>query len=308
MTDLLDTPVEVADLVETVVVDQKAIHEAEKVMRGLLVTDETALSGYVTRRAQVAARARAIGDLKPYSLHNQFSLEAQCRRRGLVHLGVYAGPKQWAEHGRIVKDGAPTLAAWVPVLRTEEDPADPTRQRSRYCGSFTVAVIDYTDTIAEDPDFVEPDFESPLFGGDRTVLDALAGGSSVPVTFAARASAAERSSFDGARVLVDSSAPLANQIGALAHQRVHQILGDARHPASRENELTATLGQWLFMEMVGLGASAGNDVTSAALEGLQHWDEITGNASSGGHKARLRLVHEKLRPALRVAGELLASL
>jgi hypothetical protein len=281
-------------------INRKDLLAAEKVFRAALVRDDSdELPDYIARRAQAVGAARRAGITKIYSLNNQMSLVAQVRMNGLSHLGVYAGPKHYEEIGRTVKDGTKPLVVCAPVVKKDDVSGE-----DKLAGWFNVEVFDYTDTLSNDPDFVEPDFETPMFSGNRTTLRSLAELSTVPVSFRDDGAALERSSFDGEEVLVDSSAPIGNQISTLVHQLCHQALGDACHPATKEHEELAVLGQFLFMEIAGLGSDAGNDVATQALDSLKKWvDPKTGGAIDG-HKARMRLLNKRLKEGLTLASGL----
>ena len=283
-------------------VDRKELIAAEKVLRAALVSDgsNAAASAMSSKSEGKASVTSATGITKIYSLNNQMSLAAQVRSHGLSHLGVYAGPKHYEEIGRIVKDDIKPLVVCAPVVKKDDTTGD-----DKLVGWFNVEVFDYTDTLSSDPDFVEPDFETPLFIGDRSTLRALSALSTVPVSFRSNGSALERSSFDGKEVRVDSSAPTGNQISSLVHQLCHQSLGDKCHPATPEHEELAVLGQFLFMEMAGLGQDAGNDVATQALDSLKKWVDPKTGKDIDGHKARMRLLNTRLKEGLTLASGLL---
>lgn len=279
------------------------IQAAEKVLRTALATDPTVVPDYVRRRAQAVAAARRAGIPKVYSLYNQLSLDAQVRRHGLVHLGVYAGPRQYEEINRHVKDGVKPLIVCAPAKRK-----DPTTDEEKLVGWINVEVFDYTDTMADDPDFIEPEFEQPLLAGDQATFTKLASLSTTPVRRRDLGSSLERSTFDGTTVTVDFTVPIANQISALAHQVLHQRLGDVHHPASPDHEATAILAQWLFMEMAGLGTSVGNNVVDHAVADLRRWIDPATGKTIEGHKGRVRLLHQRLRAGIDLAEQLVADL
>lgn len=290
---------------------QETMAAAEKRFRQALATDPRMVTDYARRAANVAGAIRRAATAagqpvgRTYSWFNRLSLESQRQRRKLTHLGVYAGSEQWTKAGRAVKDGAPALVISVPIL--VPDPLDPDRQK--LVGFVHGDVYDYTDTVSQDPDFVEPDFEAPLLTGDPATFDALASTCPVPVIRRDLGSSLERSSFDGASIVVDASAPLGNQIAALAHQRLHLLTGDPAHPAvDVEREATVAAAQWLFMEMAGLADETDDDLTEVAVAGLSRWVDPRTADPVAGHKARVKLLSTRLDAALELAGRLLDAI
>jgi hypothetical protein len=315
----------------------------EALRREIVTGDEATLVTYVTDLAATAANAhRTSGTFRRWSHRNHLLLESQRRRFKESHKGLYAGVAQWAKLDRSVRSSAKAKLIWAahghrsdngkaqaPIVTTEEaadavkavqagmaDTKTKAKPASR--GSFgfkLVQVYDWSDTIANDPGAIEPDWDAPVVGADRDTRDALISASPVPVEFTSLGGLTAHGVLDDAGIHVDADIPVAAQTVELARQLAHVELGslaqfgdDLADPSASSERATreceATLVAVLVSRMLGLDA---DDLTRSAAAWLRTFtDPDTGNAIEG-HKKRLKLLNAKLDSAMKVANDIVAA-
>lgn len=302
--------------------------EFKKLRREVVTGDDTYISAYLARLADIAANARRTkGVFRQWSHRNHMMLSAQERKLGEHHVGLYAGPSQWTKLDRAVRDdarpkfiyrpvgGRPVPTDDVPAPQADENPdfdgdvETPPARHGRHIGSrFALqAVYDWTDTYSLDPSFIEPDWSAPLAAGDQSTLDALVAASPVPVHFDGMAARREHGYLDRDGIHVDATLPVGNQIFTLAHELTHHHLGHLETIAAapkthREQvrarcEQEAALGQWLVCRALGFADSVGEELTANVAAYLRSWLDADGNELEG-HKARLKLLNERLDKAM----------
>lgn len=281
--------------------------------------DDTVLREYVGRFASIATNARKThGVFKRWSASNIQFLEGQRRMLNEHHIGLYAGRAQWQQLDRSIRDDATPKALWAPSVRREEDDEDGDgRPQGRRTVRFVaVPVFDWSDTVSNDPDFVEPSWNAPLAAGDQDTLERLAATTDLDVRFEnwgsrpVKGVCAKRPDSTG-YIVVDSSQPIGNQIATLAHELAHDLLdhsakraatpsdGQVKQTVEQEAELTS----WLVMKMLGLDAQVGEEMTRNAMSYLRSWS--AGGKTVAGHKKRMKLLDERLNVALEAAETIL---
>lgn len=256
--------------------DVKKAHE--DLRKALVAGSGSAPLEYAASLAAFAANARRThGTFRQWSMNNCLLLEAQRRRRGLRHVGLYAGVRQWAKMEREVRKDAVPLTIWI-YAGTDEDPqnAPPAAQgpaaapqapagtgsaanaqaanatpaqtataaRRVFRGFIPRDVYDYSDTVSLDPDFVEPNWAEPLAAGDRSTLDRLVASSPVPVRIVDFGARVENGKINEHGISVHSEMPVGNRISTLAHELAHHHLGHLEliesAPRSKREEVRAS--------------------------------------------------------------------
>jgi hypothetical protein len=304
--------------------DRKQVTDAYAELRKAIVTGtDEHLVAYLSDMARMAANGRRIGLFRRWSHRNHMMLAAQRRQFGEQHIGLYAGAKQWARFERSVRVDARPKVIWaysaVPVFAAVED--DGTQDADRKVvghrpGFQLVDVFDWSDTVADDPDFVEPNWCLPLAVGDAATRDALAASSPVPVRFVDVGSRNENGWLDATGITVDSSRPVGNQIATISHELGHLELGhlerlaDTQHSANpdevrAECEQEAELTQWLVLKMLGLDEEAGNDLTAKTANYLRTWIDPNTGDDVAGHKRRGKLLDARLDAAMSAAEKII---
>jgi hypothetical protein len=271
--------------------------------------------------AEFAERARRVhGTFPMLSTNNRLLLESQRRRLSESWKWLFAGKDQWAKLGRTVRTDATVKTIWLPRIAKVDNP-QPGEDDTEFRGFIARAVYyDYTDTVATDPDFVEPNWDVPLAVGNRATLDALVDVAvklGLTVRFEDWAARNENGALyaDG-RIVVDESLPLGNQIKVLARQLgVHHLSHTAKVAAASAADRSevaetcaaeAALTELLTMKMLGLDESVGNEVTASAANYLRNWVAADGTAVEG-HKKRIELLEARIQPALAAASAVIDS-
>jgi len=283
--------------------------------------DDTALLEYLERFASIATNARKThGMFKRWSASNIQFLEAQRRIMHEHHIGLYAGRSQWEQLDRSIREDATPKMLWAPSVRREEDEDDGDTQRHgrRSVRFIAVPVFDWSDTISNDPNFVEPSWKTPLAAGDQDTLERLAATTSLDVRFEnwgsrpVKGVCAKRADGSG-YIVVDSSQPIGNQIGTLGHELAHDLLDHAAKRAAapseqqtqlrEQGEQEAELTSWLVMKMLGLDAQVGEEMTRNSMSYLRSWS--ADGETVAGHKKRMKLLDKRLNVALEAAETIL---
>lgn len=186
-----------------------------------------------------------------------------------------------------------------------------------------IEVFDWTQTAADDPDYVEPQWAVPLAAGDHDTLALLVDTSPVPVRFADIASKNENGWLDATGITVDESMPVGNRIYTLLHELAHHHLGhldaissttackqDDKDETRAKCEQEAALAQYLAMKMLGLDESVGNDITAAAGTYLRSWTRVGADGNTvpvEGHKTKRKLVLSRLGEAFKAADAIVTA-
>lgn len=205
-----------------------------------------------------------------------------------------------------------------------------------------IEVFDWTQTVSLDPDYIEPDWAVPLAYGDVETLHRLVRTSPVPVHFRNIAARNEHGWLDSTGITLDDTMAVGNQIFTLLHELGHHHLGHLEQlnstttpmpagvtsgglPTETEQEKQAieaaadlrarceqeaALVQYLAMQMLGLGESAGNDVTKAAGDYLRSWIRTTKDGTSepvAGHKPKRKLILNRFNDAFDAADQIVKA-
>lgn len=304
--------------------------EFKKLRREVVTGDSTYMARYLDRLAALAANARRTkGVFKRWSHRNQMMLTAQERKLAEHHVGLYAGHAQWAKMDRAVRDDArakfiyrpvggrpagndnhdgDAVAAEAPADHGEFVTTDDETPRQQHVARFALqSVYDWTDTYSLDPTFIEPDWAAPLAAGDQATLDTLVASSPVPVHFDGMAARREHGYLGDDGIHIDASMPVGNQIFTLAHELTHHHLGHLElirsAPAARREQVRASceqeaaLGQWLVCRAFGFDDSVDEELTENVAAYLRSWLDADGNEVEG-HKARLRMLNDRLDTAM----------
>jgi hypothetical protein len=326
---------------------QDEIKEAvDSLLDEIVNGDDTHWECYAAQLSAERAQGFKIGLYKDWSASNMLYLYAQVRGRQASVKGLYAGVAQWRTRGRSVREGerpfyiygppsflvrqaaaAPQpgqLAAQPVPAGQPAQPAVPQagQQVRMYRKPPIIEVFDYTQTFADDPDYSEPDWGVPLAFGDLDTLRQLTASSPVPVRFVDIASRNEHGWLDKDGITVDASMTPGNQIWTLCHELAHQQLGHldrvnttaAPTPDEQSDyavcEQEAALTQWMVMRMLGLGESAGNDITKAAGLYLRTWmkSDADGNLTPvEGRKTKRKLVKKRFDVSFRAAQRIVGA-
>lgn len=307
--------------------------DVDAILDEIVNGSDEAWQQYTDQLSREVSRGMNLGLFKTWSFSNRSYLAAQSRRRTPKAHGMYAGKNQWNELGRQVQEGATPFYIYGPpsyVRRVrEEDPnaapgAQPVVREvvvRRYRRPATIEVFDYSQTLSEDPDYIEPNWEAPLAGGNHHTLERLAKSSPVPVTFRDLSASGENGWLTRDGIVVDSSSPVTNQISTLAHELTHFHLGhldriadtrgtDAKTAERQRCEQEAALGQYTVMKMLGLDESVGANITEAAGLYLRHWfkDNADGTTTElAGHKSRRKLLKARFTQAFNAAQTITAA-
>jgi hypothetical protein len=285
---------------------------------------------FAARLAAEQARGHALGAFSRRSMNNRLYLEAQVRARGEDAKHLFAGTAQWAKMDRKVVDGEKAYKIYGCNFydKKEKDAAgQETTTRVYRRSSPILEVFDWTQTVSTNPDYIEPDWETPLAAGDNATLLALADSLDIPVTFTDLSAKNYHGTYDGESIVIDDEAGIGNQIVELARQAAHHVLGHPtavakaprrkfsatapapyteRYVAEQEAALTA----WLVARGLGLDESVGNDVTAQCAEYLARWSKFDKDGEVidlEGIKSRRKLVLERLNGALTAADTILAA-
>lgn len=304
------------------VLSPKELSQAAEALREALVVGDT--SGRVEKYLETFAAfkhngAKAHGMFRHLSANNMALIEAQRKTRQLI--GLYAGVRQWELLNRAVKDSATPLTIWVPSFKKVKKaataqavtttPVVATAKDEVLTRFSTAAVYDWSDTISLDPDFVEPEWESPLLAGDEQTLQALESAATVPVIYKDLGGAMETGHTNGSSIVIDTgsaAAPRAigNLISTLAHELVHVEMG---HPGKlalskgveREAlyalfEQEACLGEYLLVKSFGLDEGVGNEIAASCAAYLSSWSSLA-SGDTEGYKKRMKMINSKLESA-----------
>lgn len=312
---------------------------------------------YVARLAAEAANAHRVhGIFKRWSAHNRSYLHVQVKRRGASTKGLFAGVEQWRKLGRAVRPeeltrpyrifGSPVVNVRNPrpaaaqgagaPAQAQPQPAQPAAPAAgagnapavhrMYRKPPIIEVFDWTQTYSTDPEYVEPDWETPLAVGDYTTLHTLVTSSPVPVVLRTDIGGMNENGWlnvDG--ITVDASRPLGNQISTLLHELGHhygkhlEMLTDTRAAGAGDDGLAqvrarceqeAALTQWFALTMLGLDEQVGNDITAAASAYLRSWlrtDEDGNEVPVEGKKLKRKLLGQRLDAAIDAANAIVTA-
>lgn len=286
--------------------------------------DDTVWQAYTDRLAAEVAAGMKLGMYKTWSANNRMSLVVQARRRRAHVHGIYAGVDQWRKRNRTVRTGEiPYVIFGSPMYRrrVRDDANQPAKGAPNpqddvlvYRRPPAIPVYDYTQTVSEDPEYIEPDWSAPLAGGDLATLQSLVEVSPVPVKFAHLAAKQEHGWLDATGITIDESRTIAGQIWTLAHELAHFHLGHMdtlastrgheRDDARAKCEQEAAFAQFLTLKMLGLDETVGVDITAAAGQYLRHWakDNADGTTTPiAGHKGRRRLLKARFDAGFKAA-------
>jgi hypothetical protein len=312
---------------------EKAQELFEGLRRQIVTGNDDAIVAYLSEMSRLAANARRIGLFRRWSARNYMFLAAQARWLHESHLGLYAGAAQWARIDRSVRPGSRPKLIWAYVppaaAKTDDDAqgatptasadtakasksARPTPTQRRRPAFRLVEVFDWSDTVSDDPDFVEPNWATPLAAGDAGTLSQLIASSPVPVTLTDLGGSSANGWLDRSGITVNSAMPIGNQISTLAHELTHHQLGhldliaETRHGGDQGDvrircEQEAGLGQWLVLKQLGLDETVGNDITASAAAYLRSWSDPDTGEQIAGHKRRGKLLDARLDAALAAA-------
>jgi hypothetical protein len=269
--------------------------------------------------SQWQTRGRSIRDgEKPYFIYGPPSYFTRTPRAAAAAAGQTGptSPQGATQHGSVTLNQTTMPAATGTPTATTASAAAPVRMFRK---PPLIEVFDWTQTVAQDPDYVEPDWSVPLAFGDFDTLHQLTLSSPVPVRFAELGSRNERGWLDATGITVDSSQPIGNQIWTLVHELAHDRLrhldqlsctitpdvsspDDAALHALCEQE--AALTQFFVMMALGLGEDVGNDITTAAGLYLKSWtkqDKDGNTITLEGHKGRRKLLRQRFDAAYSAA-------
>lgn len=306
---------------------KQAVQEAADALADAFVAaDGASTLAFAEHLATERARAyRMHGTFPLRSINNRLMLETQVRRRKEDVKGLFAGKAQWVEMDRTVDEDAKPYNIWRARMRKELDANGQETGREFPAGFFLVEVYDWTQTSSLDPDYIEPDWETPLAAGDNATLRQLASSSPVPVIFEDLAAKNYRGRYTGDTIVIDGTAPTGNQIVELARNIARHQLG---HPASLPAhaapdakalklrdytvewvaEQEAALVGWLVAKSLGLDETVGNDITTQCAEYLHRWCKF--NAAGEvitleGTKSRRKLIKARLDVAIKATDAVL---
>jgi len=315
----------------------------EELLDEIINGDDDCWQQYAAQMAAETAAGFKMGLFKTWSSTNRLYLAAQVRRRGQRVHGLFAGVDQWRQRNRSVRPGEEPYIIFGPPQyfarvqqpaqaqqnqqgqqaqpgqqnQQQPQPAQPARVL-RFRRPPAIAVYDYTQTVSDDPDFVEPDWGVPLAGGDLTTLETLARTSPVPVRFVDIGSKIEHGWLDKDGITVDASQTVAQQISTLAHELAHHHLGHLEQLISTAGsdddpdtaqvrarcEQEAALAQFFVMKILGLDESVGVSITAAAGAYLRSWMKVNDDGTTtpiAGHKGRRKLLKQRFDAAFRAA-------
>lgn len=284
--------------------------------------------------AQLAAeRARAhasTGAFPLRSLNNRLYLEAQARKRGEDPKFLFAGVDQFRKMERAVLEDAKPYKIYGPrcfdVKDVDEFGQETTRTVFRRAHPI-LDVYDWTQTRSVNPDYVEPDWETPLAAGDNETLRDLMKAADIPVELRDLSASNSHGHYDGEKIVIDETAAVGNQIVELTRQLAHHVLehppvgtrqartrvtelGQEPYTARYVAEQEAALTGWLVAKALGLDETVGNEVTAQCAEYLNRWTKFDKNGvviDLEGIKSRRKLVVERLEVALKAADTILSA-
>lgn len=308
------TPVSAADLTATL-----------KDLRREIVSDDSAPDAALAyaeeiSRQRLEAVGRGAATDHRWSLANRALLIRQARQRGASVVGWFAGPRQWDNADREVLPGAVPYEVWAPVIGRstntddDEDGQQPGERSLRTVESRVrfraVAVFDYSQTRRRDgqPD---PDWQPSIPGGDEALYERMVASSPLPVVEDhAGGTGKAHGRTDGRVITLDARKSVGSRIETLAHEHAH-VQGDhlgriARGEITREHaEQEAGLAAYLVVRQLGLGDDSDATALGNAVAYLRSWATPDGGEVAG-HKARWRMLGERLGPATEAAQVILA--
>lgn len=322
----------------------------EELLDEIINGDDSCWQRYAEQMAQETAAGFKLGLFKVWSSTNRLHLAAQVRHRGTQVHGMFAGVDQWRKRNRSVREGEEPYIIFGPptylrraaqqgaAAQTQAgQPNQPTQQQQPSAQQQAnaqqpapqvcfrrppaIEVFDYTQTVSDNPDFIEPDWAVPLAGGDLSTLETLVQISPVPVVFTDIGSKIENGWLTKAGITVDASMPVGNQIWTLTHELSHFHLGHLDRLASTKPgeddqderaqcEQEAALAQYFTMKMLGLDESVGVNVTAAAGAYLRSWIKDNGDGTTtpiAGYKGRRKLLKQRFDVAFRAAQAIAAA-
>lgn len=281
--------------------------------RELIHGTDDQLHDYLDRISTVArAAARNHEMFRRWSHRNRLMLEAQRRRLGENHLGLYAGVRQWARIDREPRDDARAKAIWAArTPKPDDDDSDDDsgdggdRPRPGAPRFVLVPVYDWSDTRPTGDDVDEPDWAEPLGGGDEATLARLVASSPVPVTRRDLTGRVEHGWLGADGITIAAQRPFGGQVWTMCHELAHHYLGHRddgtpRDRAEQEAELAA------YLAALALGVDTDGAATRNAAAYLRHWTDRDGNAVEGT-KRRIKLLVRRLDRAQSAVDEILAA-
>ena len=314
--------------------------DADAVIDGLVDGTPEATLAFLGRLAAERARAQQFGIFKLWSIGNRCYIEGQVRRRGANVKNLFAGVKQWEKIGRKVVDSEldkPYKIQGSPfyTVNGDTDPVTGEVEKIEKCGrAAQISVYDWTQTVAIDPDYIEPDWEVPVASGDLTTLRQLAEAAEIlvdsTVTYTDLSATNHHATYTESEIVIDSAAPVGNQIIALATTLAHQVLG---HPADahsnvlrahagssqRRKELVearaiaraeAALVGWMVATALGLDEDTDGAATELTRSYLHNWVKVNNDGTTltlEGTKSRRKMLRERMNDAIKAADTILAA-
>lgn len=283
---------------------------------------------YANQISEEVAAGLKMGLFKTWSPNNRLLLRSQARSRGRSVHGIYAGEKQWAARDRVITEGEKPFYIYGPpsyIVRgnaTDDDENTEETQQNRPAPGTRVwrrppliPVYDYTQTTSTDPYYEEPNWVTPLAGGNLETLHRLVELSPVPVKFKNMPSRKERGWLDETGITVDASQSIGQQIWTMAHELAHYHLGHLDQIGSTRNhdeaekirqrvEQEAAMTQYFILKMLGLDEEVGMDITTAAGSYLRSWIKVEQDGTETelqGRKSRRRLLKKRFADTFAVA-------
>jgi hypothetical protein len=319
-------------LVEEVRLPNKAdLTATMKDLRKSLVADDAddgaalAFAAEVTRM-RLEAVARGAATDHNWSWANRALLARQAAQRGSSVVGWFAGPRQWDKADREVLPGAVPYEVWAPVTggngpsatADDEEAAEPSDrslrdvERSSRVGFRAVKVYGYEQTARKDG-LPDPDWKPSLPGGDEALYARMVASAPLPVIEDHAGGPGQAHGWtDGRKIVLNGRLPVGARIETVAHEHAHALLGHpdrlGRGEITREEaEQEAGLTAYLVVRQLGLGDHSDKQATANASSYLRSWTKVDGTAA-GGHKARWRMLTERLGPATDAAHAILTRL
>lgn len=315
----------------------------EQLRREVVSGGDEEIGSYLTELAHLAANAhRVSGSFRRWSHRNHLMLESQRRRFAETHRGLYAGRAQWRKLDRSVLPDARPKLIWAALgSKNETDAAVQTPKvpqgvrstttsavrsastapakvtpatsakassvackRSSFKGFRLVEVFDWTDTVSNDPDAIEPDWEAPLVGGFRATLDSLAEAAPFSVVFAPLGGVEGHLRMTDREVAIEESLPVGNRIAALCRAWALHDLGSDKSVPVPDREAEAVVASVLACQMLGLDTDGAATRTAATY--LRCFAEPDGTPIAG-IKRQLKMLNGRLDRAMTIANSVVAK-
>lgn len=276
--------------------------------RELVAGDDDNVVTYALELAEFARNNHLVHGVFPrLSTNNRLLLEAQRRKLGESWKWLFAGVEQWRKMGRSVRPGATAKVIWLPRLKNDPDAPD----TKKFAGFVSRAVYyDYTDTQSDDPNFVEPAWDTPLLVGDENGLNELALVNNVRIAYGDISALNAPFSIDGSTIMLEETASIGNRLMSLAQALAAVELKHDERRRHGESEDTldceAALTAMIAVKLLGFD-DPDDSITKAAGRYLRRWDDADGTPIAG-HKRRIQLLDERVDTAIETAWLLVAPL